>query len=106
MIRRPPRSTLFPYTTLFRSLERGRCQPACLEQLDDVPAVLRLYRPVRVFPRFERDQRAGELRHHAIGGEPAEITAVALGGIHRLLFREHVELLALVQPPDEPLGAR
>src|SRR5258707_9261605 len=24
MIRRPPRSTLFPYTTLFRSLEHGR----------------------------------------------------------------------------------
>src|SRR2546430_10342655 len=24
MIRRPPRSTLFPYTTLFRSLEPGR----------------------------------------------------------------------------------
>src|SRR5699024_12620004 len=24
MIRRPPRSTLFPYTTLFRSLNRGR----------------------------------------------------------------------------------
>src|SRR2546430_12088658 len=24
MIRRPPRSTLFPYTTLFRSLKRGR----------------------------------------------------------------------------------
>src|SRR5260221_9800174 len=23
MIRRPPRSTLFPYTTLFRSIERG-----------------------------------------------------------------------------------
>src|SRR5437667_6797137 len=29
MIRRPPRSTLFPYTTLFRSLSRGaRNQPA------------------------------------------------------------------------------
>src|SRR5713226_9831499 len=26
MIRRPPRSTLFPYTTLFRS---RRCHPAC-----------------------------------------------------------------------------
>src|SRR3712207_7768401 len=26
MIRRPPRSTLFPYTTLFRSLERARIQ--------------------------------------------------------------------------------
>src|SRR5256885_6433720 len=25
MIRRPPRSTLFPYTTLFRSLRRGSC---------------------------------------------------------------------------------
>src|SRR5256885_16386084 len=26
MIRRPPRSTLFPYTTLFRSIERGKPQ--------------------------------------------------------------------------------
>src|SRR5260370_4073574 len=26
MIRRPPRSTLFPYTTLFRSSERSDCQ--------------------------------------------------------------------------------
>src|SRR2546430_5375150 len=32
MIRRPPRSTLFPYTTLFRSLPRGcskRCRSTC-----------------------------------------------------------------------------
>src|SRR3712207_7769619 len=32
MIRRPPRSTLFPYTTLFRSLgggEHGRAPPRC-----------------------------------------------------------------------------
>src|SRR6266699_2494830 len=27
MIRRPPRSTLFPYTTLFRAHERLRCRP-------------------------------------------------------------------------------
>src|SRR5256885_11728457 len=27
MIRRPPRSTLFPYTTLFRSLPRGPVEP-------------------------------------------------------------------------------
>src|SRR2546430_3940491 len=57
MIRRPPRSTLFPYTTLFRSEARGRCearspcgyspmfqlQPAqtpaaCLRRADDRPA--------------------------------------------------------------------
>src|SRR5256885_12065239 len=31
MIRRPPRSTLFPYTTLFRSLVRGMTQ----NELDD-----------------------------------------------------------------------
>src|SRR5215475_15783193 len=29
MIRRPPRSTLFPYTTLFRSCEPRRCTPSC-----------------------------------------------------------------------------
>src|SRR2546425_3770936 len=27
MIRRPPRSTLFPYTTLFRSAVQSRCDP-------------------------------------------------------------------------------
>src|SRR5690348_17728722 len=33
MIRRPPRSTLFPYTTLFRSLRShvGRCRPCPLD---------------------------------------------------------------------------
>src|SRR5256886_9354533 len=29
MIRRPPRSTLFPYTTLFRSLELDLAAPGC-----------------------------------------------------------------------------
>src|SRR6266496_6200424 len=29
MIRRPPRSTLFPYTTLFRSARRRRARPRC-----------------------------------------------------------------------------
>src|SRR2546427_9827939 len=31
MIRRPPRSTLFPYTTLFRSMTQGPCLPMVLE---------------------------------------------------------------------------
>src|SRR2546430_7100585 len=35
MIRRPPRSTLFPYTTLFRSLLRE-----AVEVLEDSPALL------------------------------------------------------------------
>src|SRR5437660_12847766 len=43
MIRRPPRSTLFPYTTLFRSLhvlggalERGDADAEVLRRLDDL----------------------------------------------------------------------
>src|SRR5690242_21418665 len=39
MIRRPPRSTLFPYTTLFRSGEKGRDQ---LRVLDRYPALQRV----------------------------------------------------------------
>src|SRR3712207_8560607 len=40
MIRRPPRSTLFPYTTLFRSpfeirRERGADRLDCVEGIDD-----------------------------------------------------------------------
>src|SRR5437763_3570007 len=52
MIRRPPRSTLFPYTTLFRSKDRDayinwiRCP--CLFNL---PTVRR--KPVRARPRSE-----------------------------------------------------
>src|SRR5690349_23424326 len=34
MIRRPPRSTLFPYTTLFRSRARRRADPAAAAQDD------------------------------------------------------------------------
>src|SRR2546427_9548796 len=44
MIRRPPRSTLFPYTTLFRSAHRARLhalqrRPAVGERLDDAKVV-------------------------------------------------------------------
>src|SRR6266478_4299947 len=35
MIRRPPRSTLFPYTTLFRSMKRGRYSFNRLEEKID-----------------------------------------------------------------------
>src|SRR5256885_14759032 len=37
MIRRPPRSTLFPYTTLFRSLETGFAfLPKCIHRSVDI----------------------------------------------------------------------
>src|SRR6266849_9564618 len=37
MIRRPPRSTLFPYTTLFRSPRRSGCRRACSARLAGTP---------------------------------------------------------------------
>src|SRR2546425_1644586 len=50
MIRRPPRSTLFPYTTLFRSLELDEPQRgALIEQHDEDDAL----RDVREIHRSE-----------------------------------------------------
>src|SRR5256885_11137194 len=40
MIRRPPRSTLFPYTTLFRSRGRARAAPG-LQAVAGSPAAVR-----------------------------------------------------------------
>src|SRR2546422_5064713 len=37
MIRRPPRSTLFPYTTLFRSIPGFSRRIACASEPDSVP---------------------------------------------------------------------
>src|SRR3712207_8664394 len=49
MIRRPPRSTLFPYTTLFRSIPLvpavARRLPACAELRDGTTVLLRLQTP-------------------------------------------------------------
>src|SRR5258708_17246886 len=46
MIRRPPRSTLFPYTTLFRS--GAPWQPAPIDQLVDEPDRAQLRRLRRI----------------------------------------------------------
>src|SRR3712207_7520593 len=54
MIRRPPRSTLFPYTTLFRSRERGQVEGGVQRVAGDV-----------------RDHR-GHTVHQRLDGQPAE----------------------------------
>src|SRR2546430_12193806 len=46
MIRRPPRSTLFPYTTLFRSAQGRRRQPGLLDRR--LRAGIAKIRPLRV----------------------------------------------------------
>src|SRR2546426_4419974 len=62
MIRRPPRSTLFPYTTLFRS---GQTIPADRQEGD---AKSETRREVRRDRRERREARAGQGRRRATGG--------------------------------------
>src|SRR3712207_7414283 len=63
MIRRPPRSTLFPYTTLFRSRHVGELELDCLELRD---------RPSELLARLRVGERevVGSLRQpDAHGGD-------------------------------------
>src|SRR5258708_21064477 len=72
MIRRPPRSTLFPYTTLFRSLQELVCHRAAVdvqESLLPAPALL-VYSP-RQDPfagaRLPQDHHPGVARGCLLG---------------------------------------
>src|SRR3712207_7995048 len=71
MIRRPPRSTLFPYTTLFRSDRRLLAR--------------RLARPWRGHRR--RDRAAVPVRQHATRGEAERGAAPRLPRVQRPLLR-------------------
>src|SRR3989449_11336315 len=58
MIRRPPRSTLFPYTTLFRSIMGDYLYSRAIIELvglDDLA-------PLRVFARVTNEMTVGEMR--------------------------------------------
>src|SRR3712207_8632894 len=58
MIRRPPRSTLFPYTTLFRSLHGDRCRRRRVERRQELAELL-----------DERQVRADVLADRAAAGD-------------------------------------
>src|SRR5258707_9677106 len=61
MIRRPPRSTLFPYTTLFRSVEVRLARPAPV--VDESPRAEHVDATLRVLePRVpDRDRKSTRL---------------------------------------------
>src|SRR2546428_13989330 len=62
MIRRPPRSTLFPYTTLFRSTERNG---ACLLAITTAAAAVRHTHSVAWIAHKHNDQmRSGMTREN------------------------------------------
>src|SRR5437660_6721708 len=81
MIRRPPRSTLFPYTTLFRSLARcargsfancgcfGMHQDATQprpDQSGDSPSGSEIHRPRRISLRSEEHTSELQSRGHLV----------------------------------------
>src|SRR2546425_3691442 len=72
MIRRPPRSTLFPYTTLFRSLAH---------QPDDVLAI-----------ELHREPGAQLLRHHHRGLRDA-LPQLVRAAVHEVRSEEHTSEL-------------
>src|SRR2546427_13298770 len=88
MIRRPPRSTLFPYTTLFRSLAdlRGESVDRLIERVDLLREAGRLL--AKLLRRL-----AGLLR---FGDVPRDLVAAPFQVIR---FRER--LAPLLIPPDD-----
>src|SRR5258708_18422799 len=73
MIRRPPRSTLFPYTTLFRSLiAQGR-----LGRLVAVTGAALFYKPDAYFEE-------GPWRREA-GGGPIDRKSIRLNSSHQII---------------------
>src|SRR5256886_14422793 len=107
MIRRPPRSTLFPYTTLFRSgRERAGDLQAPLVAVGQVPGELvllsaqaderqQLARPYAGPALFRDHRRRSEHGARDAGGEPA-VLAPQRGLEHGPVLEE----------PDRPEGAR
>src|SRR5689334_23765286 len=70
MIRRPPRSTLFPYTTLFRSLDRGEIGGHPSRRLADILA----------------DHRPG------VGGVGADVVEGIVVALHEVRYHVRVRL--------------
>src|SRR5256712_6739281 len=100
MIRRPPRSTLFPYTTLFRSISSERLGDAHCRRLVH-PALLR---------QLQRRAPQGAVQQRVVPGERLEVPsdrrliAARHGtreGVLRLLAGQ-VPPPALPHPPHRP----
>src|SRR3712207_8920993 len=77
MIRRPPRSTLFPYTTLFRSLRQHVVQDVVDGDRPDQPVLVVHHRRV----------------HQVVGGEVAADDVQVAPGAQRLRSEEHTSEL-------------
>src|SRR3712207_7169259 len=80
MIRRPPRSTLFPYTTLFRSLGEDPLGPAVVGRVrgdDAAPGIVGQSQAVQLAAHVGH---VGRSRHRGV-----------LAGLHRVLLGGQAE---------------
>src|SRR2546425_8903762 len=102
MIRRPPRSTLFPYTTLFRSRElvdgaprhrqvavRQREVPA---QVRPVERGLQGHEAVKVFGHLPEEEVADAADAHQAGGAQQEVPGEPLDRLPALELRARLSL--------------
>src|SRR5438477_9841016 len=68
MLRRPPRSTLFSYTTLFRSLPKGRVFPLTRDDLVECAAMVRAVKDGELdrvlIPAHRSEEHTSELQSH------------------------------------------
>src|SRR5256885_10813628 len=62
MIRRPPRSTLFPYTTLFRSLVVGTAGTTGAGVIDPLPELGRFCRSEALWFHVRSEEHTSELQ--------------------------------------------
>src|SRR2546430_16428992 len=104
MIRRPPRSTLFPYTTLFRSILEGALdvsevqveQPDGRAEGDCVPHQCVRREALRLLPKRDAQEadllpEFGRIRLRPVGvvDDRAAFADLALVNVHRLLGQAH-----------------
>src|SRR5438093_7326926 len=98
MIRRPPRSTLFPYTTLFRSprLYRTRALPASV-----VRAAPRPRRQHRVLRRRCRIDRAAAVRSEEHTSELQSLTNLVCRLLLEKNNQDHTRVAERLQIPGD-----
>src|SRR5258708_33566936 len=96
MIRRPPRSTLFPYTTLFRSPEqKAKYLPKLAENTVASYALSEAGSGSDAFAMATRAEEHGD--HYLLNGRKLWITNAAEAGFFLLRSEEHTSEL---QSPD------
>src|SRR5437870_8078210 len=74
MLRRPPRSTLFPYTTLFRSHELFHTATVLAHDVIVMSPLIELEHRHAILEMMARDEPGGlELGQHAVDGSHADV---------------------------------